>query len=120
MAAAIFLVHGFASSSRASWDRNGWLDWLADAGRAFIAPDLLGHGGAPKPHDPAAYADIEALAYSELDGVPLVDAVGFSMGGRIALLIEVEHPGTFGKIVLGGLGGDLFAPPDPEPVALAI
>jgi len=120
MAAAIFLVHGFASSSRASWERNGWLDWLADAGREFIAPDLLGHGGADKPHDPAAYRAMEALAYSELDGVASVDAVGFSMGGRVALLIEVDHPGTFGKIVLGGLGGNLFAPPDPESAALAI
>ncbi len=120
MAAAIFLVHGFASSSRASWERNGWLDWLADAGREVIAPDLLGHGGAAKPHDPAAYAAIGELAFSELHGVGSVDAVGFSMGGRIAILIEVDHPGTFGKIVLGGLGGNLLDPPDPEPAALAI
>ena len=120
MAATIFLVHGFASSSRSSWERNGWLDWLADAGREFVAPDLLGHGGAAKPHDPAAYLAIEAHAFSELDGVAPVDAVGFSMGGRVALLIEVDHPGTFGKIVLGGLGGNLFDPPDPEPAALAI
>jgi pimeloyl-ACP methyl ester carboxylesterase len=126
MAAAIFLIHGFSSSSKASWERNGWLDLLADAGREVVAPDLLGHGEAPKPHDPGSYGAVEELAYSELKGssavgaVDVVDVVGFSMGARIALLIEVAHPGTFGRIVVGGLGNNLFEPRDVEPVALAI
>jgi pimeloyl-ACP methyl ester carboxylesterase len=116
----IFLVHGFSSSAKMSWERNGWLDLLADAGRDVIAPDLLGHGEAPKPHDPAAYAFVGDLAYGELEGAGAVDAVGFSMGARVALLIEADHPGTFGRIVVGGLGSNLFAPRDPEPAALAI
>ena len=120
MTSTIFLVHGFSSSARMSWDRNGWLDLLADAGRDVIAPDLLGHGEAPKPHDPAAYAFVEELAYGELGGAGAVDAVGFSMGARVALTIEADHPGTFGRIVVGGLGSNLFAPRDPEPAALAI
>ena len=120
MTATIFLVHGFSSSCRASWERNGWLDLLADAGREVIAPDLLGHGEADKPHDPDAYGAVEELAFAQLAGSGAVDAVGFSMGARIALLIEADHPGTFGRIVVGGLGNNLFEPHDPEPVALAI
>ena len=123
MPAAIFLIHGFSSSSKASWERNGWLDLLADAGREVVAPDLLGHGEAPKPHDPGSYGAVEELAYAELKGSDAggaVDAVGFSMGARIALLIEAAHPGTFGRMVVGGLGNNLFEPRDVEPVALAI
>jgi pimeloyl-ACP methyl ester carboxylesterase len=120
MTAAIFLAHGFASSSKVSWEYNGWLELLSEAGREVIAPDLLGHGEAAKPHDPAAYAGLEELAFAELAGVEEVDAIGFSMGARTALLIEVSHPGTFGRIVVGGLGNNLFTPEDPEPVALAL
>lgn len=120
MTATIFLAHGFASSSKVSWEYNGWLDLLAEAGREVIAPDLLGHGDAAKPHDPAAYAAVEELAFAEIRGTDEVDAVGFSFGARVALLIEANHPGTFGRLVIGGLGGNLFSSQDPEPVALAL
>ena len=118
---SILLVHGFASSVESSWARNGWLDLLADAGRTVIAPDLLGHGAAPKPHDPGEYDAMEDLVRARLAGTGPVDVVGFSMGARVALLIEADHPGTFGRIVLGGLGNNLFERDyDPEPEALAI
>ena len=38
----------------------GWIDLVADAGRPVIPVDILGHGGAGSPHDPEAYADLEA------------------------------------------------------------
>jgi len=116
----ILLVHGFASSAEASFGRNGWLDLLADSGRRVIAPDLLGHGSSDKPHDPAAYDAIEALVLAALDGERGLDAVGFSMGARVCLMIEAANPGTFGRIVVGGIGNNLFASYDPEPAALAI
>ena len=51
----VALVHGFATSSARTWGDNGWLDLLADGGRTTLPIDLLGHGTADKPHDPAAY-----------------------------------------------------------------
>lgn len=117
---AILLIHGFSSSSEASWSRNGWLDVLADTGRNVIAPDLLGHGTAAKPHDPAAYAAMESEVRGLLAGVGPVDAVGFSMGARLVLTLEAEQPGTFGRIVVGGVGANLFATGDHEPMAAAI
>jgi pimeloyl-ACP methyl ester carboxylesterase len=105
---AILLLHGFSSSSEASWARNGWLDILGDTDRTVIAPDLMGHGDAEKPHDPAAYADMEGRVHGLVGDVGAVDVIGFSMGARMALCIEVAHPGTFGRIVAGGVGANLF------------
>jgi pimeloyl-ACP methyl ester carboxylesterase len=105
----ILLLHGFSSSSEASWSRNGWLDILADTDRTVIAPDLMGHGDAEKPHDPAAYADMEERIHDLISDVGAVDVIGFSMGARMALCIEAMHPGTFGRIVAGGVGANLFA-----------
>lgn len=116
---AILLVHGFSSSAEASWARNGWLDVLADTGRTVIAPDLLGHGASEKPHDPAAYAAMEDDVRASLVAGP-VDAVGFSMGARLVLTLEALKPGTFGRIVVGGIGANLFTDGDPESMARAI
>lgn len=117
---AILLVHGFSSSAEASWGRNGWLDLLADSGRTVVAPDLLGHGHADKPHDPVAYDAMEDDVRAVISGIGPVDAVGFSMGARLLLVLESRHPGAFGRMVVGGVGHNLFERGDPEPVARAI
>ena len=65
----VLLGHGFATSAARTWGDNGWIDLLGDAGRQAIAPDLLGHGDADKPHDPAAYAHMEADLAAHLHGV---------------------------------------------------
>ena len=107
---AILLLHGFSSSSEASWKRNGWLDILADTDRHVIAPDLMGHGDAEKPHEPAAYAVMEDRVLATLTDVGDIDVVGFSMGARMALCIESAHPGTFGRMVVGGVGAKRAGP----------
>jgi pimeloyl-ACP methyl ester carboxylesterase len=119
---AILLLHGFSSSAEASWARNGWLDILADTDRRVIAPDLMGHGEAEKPHDPAAYAVMEQRVHDLVAdaGDVDVDVVGFSMGARMALCIEAMFPGTFGRIVAGGLGANLFAEREPSTMADAL
>ena len=52
----VVLVHGFASSFERNWREPGWVDLLEEEGRSVIGVDLLGHGQAAKPADPAAYA----------------------------------------------------------------
>src|SRR4051794_30474882 len=69
----VLLVHGFASSFALNWQESGLSFLLEDAGREVIGVDLLGHGSAPKPHDPAAYADLGARVVDMLPDVP-VDA----------------------------------------------
>jgi pimeloyl-ACP methyl ester carboxylesterase len=103
----VLLVHGFATSAERTWRDNGWIDLLEDAGRAVIAVDLLGHGAADKPHDPAAYADLEAGVHAALPDEP-VDAIGFSLGARVVLTLAAAHPSRFARIVTAGVGANLF------------
>src|SRR3954451_8517653 len=104
---AVLLVHGFATSADRTWRDNGWVDLLRDVGREVIAVDLLGHGEADKPHDPAAYARLEADVVERLPDEP-VDAIGFSLGARTILTIAADHPDRFQRIVATGVGANLF------------
>jgi pimeloyl-ACP methyl ester carboxylesterase len=108
----VLLVHGFATSFETTWRHNGWVDLLGDAGRSVIGVDLLGHGSAPKPHDPAAYRDMEQRVLDELPAEQ-VDAVGFSMGARTVLYLAATHPERFRRLVVAGVGANLFDR-DPE------
>ncbi len=101
------LVHGFATSAARTWGDNGWIDLLRDAGRDVVAIDLLGHGTADKPHDPAAYEQLEALVVEQLPDAPF-DAIGFSLGARVLLTIAADRPDRFAHLVVAGVGANLF------------
>ena len=107
MSSPVALVHGFATSSARTWGDNGWLDLLGDSGRTTVPIDLLGHGTADKPHDPAAYDHLEALVAAQLPDEP-VDAIGFSLGARVLLTLATDHPERFGRLVLTGVGANLL------------
>ena len=117
----VLLVHGFASSFHLNWQEPGLSYLLEDAGREVIGVDLLGHGDAPRPHDPAEYHDLGARV---LDVLPTdgrqVDAVGFSMGARTLIEVVSRSPERFGRLVLAGVGDNLFASGDKESLARAI
>ncbi|HEY3140258.1 MAG TPA: alpha/beta fold hydrolase [Acidimicrobiales bacterium] len=104
---AVLLLHGFATSAARTWGDNGWIDLVGDMGRTVLAPDLLGHGTSPKPHDPEAYADLGGPILEVMPDEP-VDAIGFSLGARVLLEIAVRHPERFRKLVLSGVGANLF------------
>lgn len=115
----VVLLHGFATSSARTWGENGWLDLLADAGREVVPLDLLGHGTAERPHDPAAYADLEGWVAERLPPGP-VDAVGFSMGARILLGVAAAAPSRFRRIVTLGVGRNLFETSGSDVIVRAI
>jgi pimeloyl-ACP methyl ester carboxylesterase len=100
----VLMVHGLASSFEHGWARYGWPDLLADADREVIGVDLLGHGQAPKPHDPAAYANLGERVARARAGYPVVDAVGFSLGAMVLLRLAAAAPASFGRLVLMGVG----------------
>jgi pimeloyl-ACP methyl ester carboxylesterase len=88
-------------------------------GREVIGIDLLGHGMADKPHDPAAYEQLEALVVEQLPDAP-VDAVGFSLGARVTLTIAAAHPDRFHRIVVAGVGANLFRQEPHDAIVAAI
>jgi pimeloyl-ACP methyl ester carboxylesterase len=50
----------------------------------------------------------------------VVDAIGFSMGAQLLLAVASRAPDRFGRLVLGGVGANVFADGDVEAVARAI
>ena len=116
----VVLVHGFASSFARNWQEPGWVDLLADQGRRVVGVDLPGHGPAPKPHDPRAYAALEQSVLAALPAAGQADVVGFSMGAELVLRAAAAAPARFRRVVLGGIGDGVFSAGDPEPVARAI
>lgn len=115
----VLLLHGFTTSAQRTWREPGWIDLLTEAGREVIAPDLLGHGNAPKPHDPAAYARVEELVEAELPDGP-VDGVGYSAGARILLCLAAANPERFGRLVVAGVGARLFEEREGNPILDAL
>lgn len=107
----VVLVHGWGGSFATTWKSSGLADLLADTGRPVIGVDLLGHGSAPRPHDPSDYADLTTRIVDALPDQP-VDAVGFSLGAMTLLRLAVDRPGRISRLVLAGVGGNVVEPRD--------
>jgi pimeloyl-ACP methyl ester carboxylesterase len=107
MSTPVLLVHGWGGSFATTWQSTGFTELLADAGRPVIGVDLLGHGNAPKPHDPEAYADLTTRVLDSMPDAP-IDAVGFSLGAITLLRIACAQPSRFGRLVLAGIGQGIF------------
>ena len=114
------MVHGFASSFERNWREPGWVDVLQEEGHRVIGVDLLGHGDAPKPTDPDAYRDIERGVEAALPEDGPVDAVGFSLGGRLLLRVASRQPERFRRIAVGGVGNNIFSTSTSDDAAVAI
>jgi len=107
----VVLVHGWGGSFESTWRSSGLVDLLTDIGREVIGVDLLGHGSAPRPHDPNDYSDLTARILDTIGDRP-VDAVGFSLGAITLLRTAIEQPSSFGKLVLAGIGKNVIEPRD--------
>jgi pimeloyl-ACP methyl ester carboxylesterase len=99
----VLLVHGWGGSFASTWQSTGFDLLLSESGGVPIGIDLLGHGEAPRSHDPADYQDLTPPIVQHLDSSP-VDAVGFSLGALTLLRVACERPGAFRRLVLGGIG----------------
>ncbi len=111
MAPPVVLVHGWGGSFASTWQRSGFTELIADIGRHVIGVDLLGHGDAPKPHEPEEYVDLGARVLDLMPDEP-VDAVGFSLGAMTLLRLATEHPHRFRRLVLAGIGENVLRPDD--------
>src|SRR5258708_8832078 len=116
---AVVLVHGLASSCERNWREPGWVDLPHEEGRPVIGVDLLGHGQAAKPSEPAAYAALEQSIGAALPPAGQVDAIGFSLGAQLLLRAASGSPARFRRIVLAGVGDSAFARSHPQPLAPA-
>lgn len=119
MTKPVLLVHGFTTSAARTWQEPGWIDLITEAGRSVIAPDLLGHGDAEKPHDVDAYDEVENLVAAEIGDGP-VDAIGYSAGAAIVLALAAENPDRFDRIVVGGVGASMFRERQGNPILDAL
>jgi pimeloyl-ACP methyl ester carboxylesterase len=104
----ILLIHGFASNVTTNWIDSHWLRTLRQAGRRVIAYDNRGHGQSEKLYDPALYgaptmAEDARRLLDHLD-IARVDALGYSMGARIAAFLVFAHPERVRSVIFGGLG----------------
>lgn len=113
----VVLVHGWGGSFASTWQRNGFTALLEDAGVPIIGVDLLGHGTAPKPHDPAEYADLTTRVFDAMPEEP-VDAIGFSLGAMTLLRAAIDQPARFRRLVLAGVGANIFRRDDSGTAAI--
>jgi pimeloyl-ACP methyl ester carboxylesterase len=100
----VLLVHGY-SASYSMWEATGWTGALEQAGRGWLAPDLLGHGASPRPHEPDAYAvDAQVATLAAVLDEP-ADVIGYSLGAELALELALGRPRLVRRLVVGGFGG---------------
>ncbi|MFZ5965034.1 alpha/beta fold hydrolase [Thalassococcus sp. BH17M4-6] len=114
----VALVHGWGGSYAATWQADGWDVALRDAGFEPVGIDIAGHGSQGGPHDPQAYADLASELAAKLPA-GLHGAIGFSLGTKLLLELEARFPGAQGRLVLGGIGDNIFAPEAAGPALVA-
>ena len=114
----MLLVHGWGGSFATTWEQSGLAALLEDGGKTVIGVDLLGHGDAPKPHDPDAYGDLTVRLVEALPDEP-VAAIGFSLGALTLLRAAILHPDRFDRLVLAGIGRNVLEPEHSGAAAIA-
>lgn len=95
----LLFLHGWTASSDLNW--YGAFDCF-DGHRRVIAVDHRGHGRGMRTPEPFRLVDCadDAAALLDVLGIDQAIAVGYSMGGPIALLTAKRHPGRIGGLVL--------------------
>ena len=108
--AAIVLIHG-AGDSAAVWERQ---TRYLSARHRVLAVDLPGHGarladiGMDRHENNAA----EVCRVMDTEGISQAVVAGHSMGGAVALMMALEHPGRLQGLVLVATGARMKMRPD--------
>ena len=96
----LVLLHGFTGSSAS------WSPLFQDLARLHrvVAIDTIGHGASSAPEDLSHYVFEQALRdLTEVTtqlGIARADWLGYSMGGRLALGMAVDHPEMVTSLIL--------------------
>lgn len=96
----LLLLHGFTGSAES------WNTFVPQWSQSYevITIDLIGHGRTDAPHDPARYSMAHALddlvALLHILNMPKITLLGYSMGGRLALSLAVDHPSLVEALIL--------------------
>ncbi len=114
----VALIHGWGGSHAATFAADGWDDALRAAGFEPVGIDLPGHGLRGGSHDPADYADLASALAATLPA-GLLGCIGFSLGTKVLLELEIRQPGQNGRLVLGGIGDNIFVPEAAGPAVAA-
>ena len=107
----VLLIHGFASNIATNWVGPGWVQTLTSAGYPVAALDNRGHGNSAKLYTiedyGAALMAEDARRLLDHLGIDRAHVIGYSMGARIAAFLTLAHPDRTGRVVFGGLGGNM-------------
>ncbi len=107
---SLLLLHGFTGNVQ-TWQP---LVSALAARYTVVMVDLIGHGQSDAPADPARYAIEQCVAdlLALLDHLHLaqVDLCGYSMGGRIGLLLTAHAPERVRRQILIGASPGLADP----------
>lgn len=89
----LIALHGFTETD------NVWQELLAPAFPALICPLLPGHGDKPCPPG-TCLAGTARDILARIPGNAPVDLLGYSMGGRVAIRLALDHPERIRRLVL--------------------
>ncbi|PWA08040.1 2-succinyl-6-hydroxy-2,4-cyclohexadiene-1-carboxylate synthase [Pueribacillus theae] len=96
----LLLLHGFTGSSH-TW--KPFIPFLSKK-HTVIAIDMIGHGKSDAPHDPARYtlekAADDTIALLDKMNIQTIHLLGYSMGGRLALMIACRYPDRISSLIL--------------------
>lgn len=102
-APAVVFIHGSGPGASGASNFRTNIDAFVDAGYRVILPDLIGYGGSSKPEgiDYTLQLFTDTLYEALLaHGITSASLVGNSLGGGIALLMTLDHPGFTRNLVL--------------------
>jgi 4,5:9,10-diseco-3-hydroxy-5,9,17-trioxoandrosta-1(10),2-diene-4-oate hydrolase len=102
-APAVVFIHGSGPGASGASNFRSNIDAFVNAGYRVILPDLIGYGGSSKPEgiDYTLQLFTDTLYEALLThGIISASLVGNSLGGGIALLMTLDHPGFTHNLVL--------------------